>query len=250
MSGHSKWATTKHRKAVQDAKRSNIFTKLCNAITVAAAQGGGDPETNWSLKSAIDKARSASVPKDKIEKAIKRGTGELEGSAKPEEIMYEGYGPGKVAVMISCLTDNKNRSSSEMKHVFSKHGGSMGGPNSVAWQFKKFGVIETPKSELSKDFDEFSMEAIEAGAEDIKQETKQNDDGKVELVFIYTKPENLKYVSDGIEKLNVKVSDSYFDYIAKDKIDVSEGDKEKIEKFFEDLDENNDVLDYYTNMQD
>src|SRR3989338_6283409 len=146
MSGHSKWHNIQGRKGKQDAKRSNLFTKFAKGITVAAQSVGGDSEMNFSLRIAIEKAKAVGMPKDNIERAIKRGTGELEG-AQIEEVIYEGYGPGGVAVLVKCLTDNKNRTVSDIKHIFSVHGGSMAGAGSVMWMFQQMGVIEISKEQ-------------------------------------------------------------------------------------------------------
>ncbi len=163
MSGHSKWASIKHKKAATDAKRGQLFTKLARAIAVAAREGGGDPEANHTLAAAIEKARSYSMPKDKIQRAIDRGTGAA-GAGEIERVVYEGYGAGGVAVMVDALTDNRNRTSAELRHAFDKGGGSMGEPGSVAWQFDRKGVILVDADRYSEDD---LMPAIDAGAEDV-----------------------------------------------------------------------------------
>ncbi len=163
MSGHSKWSSIKHRKAATDAKRGQLFTKLARAIGVAAREGGGDPEANYTLAAAIEKARGYSMPKDNIQRAIDRGTGAADGG-EIERVVYEGYGPAGVAVLVEALTDNRNRTSAEMRHAFDKHGGSMGEPGSVAWQFEKKGAVLVDGGRYSEDD---LIAAIDAGAEDV-----------------------------------------------------------------------------------
>ena len=164
MAGHSKWAGIKHKKAIVDAKRGKLFTKLARAITVAAKEGGGDPEGNPSLSLAVQKAKDASMPKDNIERAIAKGTGEGADADALEAVLYEGYGPGGVAVLVEALTDNRNRTGSEIRHIFSKHGGNLGEPGSVAYLFDKKGMVVVDGERYSEDD---LMVAIDAGAEDI-----------------------------------------------------------------------------------
>lgn len=167
MSGHSKWATTKHRKAAQDQRRGKLFAKLLRAVEVAAKEGGGSTDTNATLADAIARAKAASVPGDTIERAVKRGTGELEGVSY-ESLLYEGYAPGGVAVLVEVLTDNRNRAAAEVRRIFAKHGGNLGEPGSVAWMFTKKGVVFVPTEAVSED--DLLGIALEAGAEDLKQE--------------------------------------------------------------------------------
>src|SRR5262245_26647371 len=167
MSGHSKWFSIKHKKGAADAKRGKLFTKLARAITVAARDGGGNPEHNPALGLAVQKARDASMPKDNIQRAIDRGTGEGADAAAIESVSYEGYGPGGAAILVEVLTDNRNRTGSEVRHAFEKHGGSLGEPNSVAWQFRKSGVVLVDGSRYSVDD---LMPAIDSGAEDIAED--------------------------------------------------------------------------------
>ncbi|GMR19655.1 MAG: YebC/PmpR family DNA-binding transcriptional regulator [Gammaproteobacteria bacterium] len=174
MAGHSKWANIRFRKGAQDAKRGKIFTKLIREITVAARMSGGDPAANPRLRTAIDKGLSQNMPKDKIEKAIKRGTGELEG-VNYEEVRYEGYGPGGIAVLVECATDNRNRTVSEVRHMFSKHGGNLGTDGSVAYLFNRIGVLSYPQG---TDEDTLMEAALEAGAEDVAS----LNDGSLEVV--------------------------------------------------------------------
>jgi YebC/PmpR family DNA-binding regulatory protein len=164
MSGHSKWASIKHKKAVTDARRGQQFTKLARAITVAAREGGGDPEANYTLAAAIEKARSFSMPKENIQRAIDRATGAGGGAEAIERVVYEGYGPGGAAIMVEALTDNRNRTSADVRHLFDKHGGSLGEPGSVAWVFGKRGVIIVDGDRYSEDD---LIPAIDAGADDV-----------------------------------------------------------------------------------
>lgn len=239
MSGHSKWATTHRKKEVVDAKRGAIFTKLSNNITLAARQGGKDIETNFKLRLAVEKAKQGNMPKDNIERAIKKGTGELEG-VTIEEITYEGFGPAKSAFIVEVVTDNKNRTVADIKHLFSKHGGSLGANGSVAWQFEQKGVVLIPSAEYNEKKDEVELELIDAGAEDIKE------DG--EHVEILTKIKDLQKVKEVAEKLGLKVEFAGLEWLPKEGIEVGSDDKGKIETFMEALDENSDVQDFYTNV--
>ncbi len=238
MSGHSKWSTIKRQKEAADAKRGAIFTKLGKMITIAARDKGGDPDSNFSLRMAIDRAKSANMPKDNIEKAIKRGTGELEGG-EIQELIYEGFGPAKSQFVIKCLTDNKNRSAAAVRHIFAKHGGSLG---SVAWNFEQKGTIRITNDELKAeniDFDDLELELIDAGAQDIVKEE--------EGVTIYTDISNLQKVKKFLDSKNVEVESAEIEYIAKENINIGDEDKEKVEKFIQELEDNEDVADYYTN---
>lgn len=239
MSGHSKWETTRRQKAVVDAKKGAIFTKYGKLISVAARRSG-DPTTNFSLRMAIDKAKSANMPKENIERAIKRGTGEL-GGAQIEELTYEGIGPANSQFIIKCLTDNKNRTASEIRHIFAEAGGSLG---SVLWNFELKGVILITAEELkSKNLinnDGFELELIDAGTQNFIEEN--------EGATIYTKPEDLQKVKQFLEAKNIKTESSEVEYVAKDRGQLSDREKEKIRKFIEALDHNEDIANYYTNM--
>jgi YebC/PmpR family DNA-binding regulatory protein len=242
MSGHSKWATTKRAKFATDAKKAAIFTKLSRIITVAARDKGGDQETNFSLRLAVEKAKGANMPKDNIERAIKRGTGELAGEAI-EEVVYEGFGPAKIAVIVKVLTDNRNRASQNIKHLFSKAGGALGGPNSVSWQFEHKGIIRLTNEQLTgKNLDELELQIIDLGAQDIKKA----DDS----LIIYTKTEDLHKVSKNLEGLGFKIEYAEMEYVPKETIKLSTEDQAKVERFFEALDEDEDVDDYYTNLSE
>src|SRR3989344_3863897 len=207
MSGHSKWATTKRAKAITDSKRAAIFTKLANAITIAARGKGGDPATNFSLRIAIEKAKEANMPKDNIERATKRGTGELGGNAI-EELIYEGIGPAKTQFVVKCLTDNRNRSASTIRHAFSEYGGSLG---SVSWNFEQKGVIRILKNELEKTplSEEFELELIDNGAQDIEREE--------EGWTIYTKLEDLQKTKQLLDSKNMSVESAKIEHVAKEK---------------------------------
>ncbi len=246
MSGHSKWATTKRQKAAVDAKKGAIFTKLGKLISVAARKGG-DPAANFSLRMAIDKARNFNMPKENIERAIKRGTGELGGGAI-EELIYKGIGPAKSHFIVKCLTDNKNRTAAEIRHLFSEYDGSLG---SVMWNFEQKGIVritndelKSPPTPLNKGgtggIEEFELELIDAGAEDILREE--------EGITIYTRMENLQKVKQFLESKNIKTESAEIEYMAKKNMEVSDENKEKLEKFISKLEENEDVSDYYHNI--
>ncbi|AKI97855.1 YebC/PmpR family DNA-binding transcriptional regulator [Kosmotoga pacifica] len=238
MSGHNKWANIKHRKAAQDAKKSKIFTKIIRELMVAAREGGTDPVTNTALRAAMDKAKAANMPKDTMEKAIKKGAGELEGQSFVEA-MYEGYAPGGVAMLIRALTDNKNRTAQEIRHILSKHGGNMAESGSVAWMFERKGVISIPKSEIS-DMDEFQLLAIDAGAEDIKDEG--------DPVEIITTPEQVSDVKSTLEENGFTVSYE-LTYIPKNTVSVSGTDAEKLLKLLNLLEDSDDVQEVYANFE-
>ena len=244
MSGHSKWHNIQQRKGKQDALRSNLFTKVGRAITMAA-KSGGDPTTNFSLRLAIEKAKEVGMPKDNVEKATKRGTGELEGAVM-EEALYEAFGPGGAAILVKAVTDNKNRTVSDLKHILSEHGGSLGGAGSVQWMFLQVGVftcLPLKKGEvgggLSKE--EFELALIDEGAEDIAE-----DDG---LVEIKTKVENLQKVLNKLKEWGVEVKESGIQWMAKDKIKVDKGVEEKLGNLFSVFEENEDISDYFTNAE-
>lgn len=241
MSGHSKWAQIKRQKQTTDAKRGTLFTKLSNVIALAARQSK-DPETNFKLRLAIEQARAANMPRDNIERAIRRGTGELKG-ANLEEITYEAYGPGGIGLVIEVLTDNKNRALSYLKHLLSQYGGRLGESGSVRWMFKPRGVVRiTNYSSQIKNLENFELKAIEAGVEDIIEENTD--------LAIYTKPEDLQKVKENLEKEKIKIDYAQIEFVAENKIKVEdEALKEKIEKLFNELDECLEVVDYYTNLE-
>lgn len=242
MSGHSKWHNIQARKGKQDAKRANAFTKLAKLITIAA-QKGGDPEMNFSLRLAIEKAKAVSMPKDNIDRAVARGTGADGAGVQMEEALYEGFGPSGVAVLVKVVTDNKNRTLAEVKHILSEHGGSLAGQGSVAWMFHQWGMITLKKDELAKasaDQEAFEMELIDAGVEDIK-------DGEGDAMDIRTKVENLQKVLNVLKEKGVRVAESGIQWIAKDTIPTPKEVEDKLGELFAALEENDDVEDYFTN---
>ena len=238
MSGHNKWANIRHRKAAQDAKRSKIFTKLIREIMVAAREGGGDPEKNPRLRAAIERARSANMPKENIEKAIKRGTGEIEGVSY-EEVVYEGYAPGGVALMIRALTDNRNRTTQEIRHILSKNGGNLAESGAVSWVFERRGVINVDRSSVA-DVDELVMMAIDLGAEDIKE----NEDP----IQIITDPSNLMEMKQKLVEAGYKV-EANLSYIPKNTVKVSGKDAEKVLHILSQIEDHDDVQEVYSNFE-
>jgi YebC/PmpR family DNA-binding regulatory protein len=237
MAGHSKWANIKYRKERQDALKMKIFSKLSKEITLAAKAGGPDPQKNIALANAIERAREANVPKENIERAIKRATGELPGT-QYEEVFYEGYGPFGVAVLVRVVTDNKNRAVSEIRHIFEEYGGNLGG--SVAWLFERRGVITLDKAKITQDKDQLLMSIIDLGAEDIQER-----DGEIE---IYCEPSALKAVREGLQKLGVPVERAEVSFIPKNTVHLEGRDAEKVLKFMEALDEQEDVQEAYANF--
>ncbi len=240
MSGHSKWHKIRHKKGASDAKRGQKFTKLGNAITIAARQGGADPEMNFSLRLAIEKAKAENMPKDNIERAVARGSGDVEG-ANLEEITYEGYGPAKVAFMLEAVTDNKNRTAAEVKHIFEKHGGSLGGPGTVAWMFEKKGVISIDKKDINESLDEFELKLIDWGADDIEIEDED--------LTIYCPATDLQKLKNKLDQEEIKISEASLEMVAKDKIEIATEEENKLEKFIESLEESDDINNYYTNLK-
>ncbi|MFO7286646.1 MAG: YebC/PmpR family DNA-binding transcriptional regulator [Gammaproteobacteria bacterium] len=236
MAGHSKWANIRFRKGVQDAKRGKIFTKLIREITIAARIGGGDPASNPRLRLAIEKAKAQSMPKDNMERAIKRGIGELEGTSY-EEVRYEGYGPGGVAVMVDCLTDNRNRTVAEVRHAFSKYGGNLGADGSVAYLFSQVGQINYP---AGSDEDRIMEVAIEAGASDVVT----NDDGSIEVL---TAPEDFEAVRDAMTAAGLEPESAEITMRAATKVRVEGQQAESFLKLLDVLDELDDVQNVYSN---
>ncbi len=237
MAGHSRWANIKHRKGEQDARRGKVFTKLIREITIAARSGGGgDPRLNPRLRAAIDKALDANMTKDTIERAVKRGTGELEG-AHYEEVRYEAYGPGGVALMIECTTDNRTRTVGEVRHALSKHGGHLGSDGSVAYLFKRTGVLNYPPG-LSED--KIMEAALEAGAEDVATDT----DGSIEVL---TTPENFHAVVEAMTKNSLKPEHAEIAQRASTSAPLGGEDAEKMLKLLEALEDLDDVQNVYSN---
>ncbi|PZC52768.1 MULTISPECIES: YebC/PmpR family DNA-binding transcriptional regulator [unclassified Mesotoga] len=236
MSGHNKWANIKHRKGAQDAKRSKVFTKIIRELMVSAREGGSDPNTNTSLRTAIEKARAANMPKDTMEKAIKKGAGELEGQSF-SEALYEGYAPGGVALLIRCLTDNKNRTAQEIRHTLSKYGGSMAESGAVSWMFERKGIITVAKEQIS-DLEEFQLLAIEAGAEDIKDEA--------DPIEIVTSPDSVSDVKAALEENGYSLSYD-MSYIPSNTLKVEGSDAGRLFKLLDILEDNDDVQEIYEN---
>jgi YebC/PmpR family DNA-binding regulatory protein len=241
MSGHSKWATTKRAKAIVDSKRSNAFTKLANNITIAVRQGGGDAEMNFRLRLAVDRAKSFNMPKENIERAIKKGTGELDG-ATIEEAVYGALLPGQTAIIIKCLTDNKNRTLNELKIALSKTGAQLTDLNSVAWLFENKGVIKIKKTETldAGKEEKLEMTIIDSGADNYEVDEEE--------VTVYTKHEELKAVKDKLESAGLKIDSADLEMIPKEKKEVPDELAEQLSKILETLDELDDVSAYYTNL--
>jgi len=237
MAGHSKWASIKHKKAVVDARRGQQFTKLARAITVAAREGGGDPENNATLGTAVQKARDASMPKDNIERAIAKGTGEGADAAAIESVLYEGYGPGGVALLIEALTDNRNRTSAELRHLLTAQGGTLGEPGSVAYLFSKRGLIVVDASRYGEDD---LVGAIDAGAEDIAV-----DDDVYEIV---TEPSDLPAVRSALEAAGVEIDSSEVVQQPSSRVPVEEAEAERLVRLIDALEENDDVSAVHANF--
>jgi YebC/PmpR family DNA-binding regulatory protein len=237
MSGHSKWHSIKHKKAAVDARRGQQFTKLARAITVAAREGGGDPDGNSALALAIQKARDASMPKDNIERAIGKGTGEAGDAAAIETVVYEGYGPGGVALLIEALTDNRNRTGAEVRHAFSKHGGSLGEPGSVSYLFDKRGVIVIDAGRYDEDD---LIGAIDAGAEDIAR-----DDDVFEVI---TQSGDLQAVRGALERAGVRIESADLVWRPSARVALDEGDAARLMKLIDTLEESDDVSAVHANF--
>ena len=237
MSGHSKWATIKHKKGAADKKRAKIFAKLIKQVEVAARQGGGDLDGNPALRTMYQKARDASVPLDTIERAVKRGTGELEG-VNYEPITYEGYAPAGVALYIDVLTDNRNRSGSEIRSMLSKNGGSLAEPGAVSWQFDRKGVVLLPKGD--HDEDELMMIALEAGAEDL------TDVG--EAWQLTSEPTDLNGLRDAIEAAGIEFTSADLVMVPQQTVELDESDAKSVLRLIEILEDNDDIQDVYANF--
>ena len=239
MSGHSKWSTIKHKKGAADAKRGKLFTKLSKAIIVAAKEGGPDPVANLALQNAVEKAKSYSMPKDTIERAIARGAGIDADAAAFETIVYEGYGPDGVAVLVEALTDNRNRTASDVRHTFAKHGGNLGTTGAVAWLFERRGVVLVDAE--SVDEDELTLAAADGGADDVER------DGTVFQVL--SAPESLAAVRDAIEAAGIEVQSAELTMIPKTTVEVAEeAAAKKLIRLIEELEDNDDVQDVSANF--
>jgi YebC/PmpR family DNA-binding regulatory protein len=236
MSGHSKWSTIKHKKGAADKKRGKIFTKLIKEITVAARMGGGDIEANPRLRQAVAAAKAQNMPKENFERAIKKGTGELEGVSY-EEIVYEGYGPGGVAVMVECLTDNRNRTIADVRYMFSKAGGNVGTDGCVAWMFDKKGLIAVSKDTV--DEDTLMEVALDAGAEDIRDEG--------DVFEVITDPGDFEAVQAAVDKAGIACEMAEITRLPQTMTAVSGKEAEQMIRFMEALDDCDDVQKFYTN---
>jgi YebC/PmpR family DNA-binding regulatory protein len=239
MSGHSKWATIKRKKGAADAKRSNMFAKLLRAVEVAAKDGGGNVEGNMTLASAVEKAKSFSVPNDNIDRAIKRGTGELEGGTRYEEVTYEGYAPGGIALVVEALTDNRNRTAQEVRHAFTRNGGNLGETGSTLWMFQRKGVIVVEK-DVAPDEDRLLEVALEGGAEDLNDEGSSWD--------IVTAPHDFKAVEGALQRAGVAVESSEISMIPTTTINVDGGDARHVLQLIDALEELDDVQSVYANF--
>jgi YebC/PmpR family DNA-binding regulatory protein len=237
MSGHSKWSTIKHKKAAKDAKRGKLFTKLIKEITVAARMGGGDINANPRLRTAVMTARSQSMPSDNIDRAVKKGTGELEGVTY-EEVQYEGYGPGGTAIIAQVLTDNKNRTVSEIRRLFTKHGGNLGETGCVNWMFDKKGLITVEKSQI--DEEKLMGLVLDAGAEDVREED--------ELFEVVTPPEKFHAVKESLDHEKIPVASAQVTLIPKNTVDVDAKNVEQVLKLTEELEDHDDVQNVSANF--
>ena len=237
MSGHSKWSSIKHKKGAADAKRGKIFTRLIKEITVAARLGGGDPDGNPRLRSAIQAAKAENMPKDNIERGIKKGTGELEGVSY-EEANYEGYGPGGVALLVDCLTDNKNRTVADLKHIFDRHGGSLGEPGCVAWIFEKRGLIVSDRDKV--DEEKLLELALDAGADDVKEE-----DTEFEVI---TDPSEFEAVKKAFDDAGMAYNLAEVSMIPQNTVNLEGKKAEQMLNLVEALEDHDDITNVYANF--
>ncbi len=237
MSGHSKWSSIKHKKAATDAKRGKMFTKLARAISVAAREGGGDPDGNPSLATAIEKARGFSMPKDNIQRAIDRGTGEGTDADTIERILYEGYGPGGAAILVEALSDNRNRTGAEVRHAFDRHGGNLGEPNSVAWMFEKRGIIRVDAATHSEDD---LIIAIDAGADDVVADGDE--------LRVLTAASDLRSVRDALEQEGIEIASAEVTMEPTTTVEIEEADARKLLRLVEALDDHDDVDEVHANF--
>ncbi|RKO67613.1 YebC/PmpR family DNA-binding transcriptional regulator [Desulfofundulus salinus] len=238
MSGHSKWSTIKRKKAKVDAQRGKLFTRLSREIIVAARLGGGDPDANPRLKAAIQRAKEANIPNENIQRAIQKGTGEL-GAANYEELIYEGYGPGGVAVMLEIMTDNRNRTAGEIRHLFSRHGGNLGEAGCVSWMFSKKGVIVVEKDGL--DEDELMLNALEAGAEDVKTEEDEFE--------IITAPEDFEQVRRALVEKSVPIVEAQVTMVPQSTVKLTGKEAEQMMRLMDALEDHDDVQEVYANFE-
>lgn len=238
MSGHSKWSTIKRKKGAADAKRGAIFTRVAKEIAIAAREGGGDPDVNFKLRLAVDKAKSVNMPKDNIERAIKRGTGEDREGLKIEEVYYEGYAPSGVALMIQCLTENRNRTVADVRHILTRFGGSMGESGSVAWQFTRAAYFAFPSD--GKDEDQIFELAIEGGADDITFDE--------EVIEIIGPVDSFKTISDQLRLAGIQTDDAELRMLPNQELELNVVDTVKVMKVIEELEDLDDVQNVYSNL--
>ena len=239
MSGHSKWSTIKHKKGAADAKRGKIFTRIIKEMTVAARMGGADPDGNPRLRAAVAEAKAANMPKDNVDRAIKRGSGELEGVTY-EEVVYEGYGPGGVALLVEAMTDNGNRTTPEIRRIFEKHGGNFGATGSVRFQFERKGLIAIEKKVVSED--KLMEVVLEAGADDLQT-------GNEEIYEVYTRPEAFELVRQALEKNSIPSVEAKLGQIPSNYVKLDEGKSRQMMKLIEALDDHDDVQDVWSNFE-
>lgn len=237
MSGHSKWATIKHKKGALDAKRGKVFTKIIRELTVAARSGGGNPDTNPRLRLAMEKAKEANMPSDNVDRAVKKGTGELEGTVL-EEVTYEGYATGGVALLVFILTDNKNRTSSEIRTIFSKRGGNLAGQGAVSWMFEKKGYFVIPKQTIEED--KLMTLVLDAGAEDMQVEESS--------YSVTTAPNDFDKVKKVLDDNKIKCEVSELSMIPKNTVKVAGDDAKKVLSLVEELEDHDDVQNVYANF--
>ena len=237
MSGHSHWKTIKFKKGAADAKKGQVFSKIAREISIAAKEGGGDITFNTKLRMVVEKAKSFNMPADNIERAIKKGMGELEGGVL-ETVLFEGYGPGGVAIMIEGITDNKNRTFNEIRQILNQNGGKIVGEGGVQWMFERRGEITVS----SENKEEAELAAIEAGADDVSRDQ--------DFLDVYTKPEEVEKVKKALEEKGLKIESASIVWAAKENVAISETDKKACEKLFEALDGSDDVQEIYSNFKE
>lgn len=239
MSGHSKWANIKHQKARSDDKRGREFTRIAKELIIAARQGGGDPEGNSKLKLVIQQAKAVNMPNENITRAIKKGTGELESEAI-EEMVYEGYGPGGVAVMLDIATDNRNRTAADIRHLFSKYHGNLGESGCVAWMFTRSGVLSINAEDLTMDKDDFMLKALELGADDVREDE--------EVLEIITAPESFMEVKEALEKEGFNIDDADIVMLPQNTVEINDAEMaRRVMKLIDVLEDHDDVQNVYVN---
>lgn len=239
MSGHSKWSTIKRKKGAADAKRGAVFTRLARELVMAAREGGSDPDSNFRLRLAVDKARAENMPKDNIERAIKRGSGEDKDGVVFEQIMYEGYAPHRVAVMVETVTDNRNRTVSDLRHAFSKSGGNMAELGAVGWQFERVAYFSFPSSAMN--FDQAFELGIESGANDVVEEN--------EMIEITAPVESFKIIADALHKAKVQPEEAGLRMLPKQEMELDPEDTVKVLKALESIEDLDDVQNVYSNLK-